>query len=114
MKNRNTWFHFKDEAITGWQYLGRFWVGLFGLILIVPGIWLLAATGYKRASAFGWDKNTKIAMTVIVAFHGIGEMIARIPGYNDTPLNLFDIVGLAAVVVHLVLFFKNGNKILKK
>ena len=110
MKNRNTWFHFKSEAITGTQYLGRVFVGIFGLLLIVPGLWLLAATGYKRASAFNWSKSLMILSAVAVPLNAIGHLLSKDAGYMASELNAFDLISGAATILHLILLFKNGNK----
>ena len=46
---KTNWFDFKESKITGWGYLGRIITANFLLILVIPGLWLIASTAYKRS-----------------------------------------------------------------
>lgn len=103
------YFLFDDEPISGNTYWQRVLFGSF-LMLILVGFWTLAATGYKRAGTFGWKKEHRIIAAILIPILAIGNTLAKNRDYSNTPLNLFDIFALLAVVFHSVLLFKNGNK----
>ena len=103
------YFLFDDEPISGTNYVRRIMVGSV-LMLLLIGFWILAATGYKRAGTFGWKKEYRIIAAILIPILGIGNTLAKSKGYNDSPLNLFDIFALLAVCFHMVMLFKNGNK----
>jgi hypothetical protein len=103
------YFLFDDEPISGNTYWLRVLFGSF-LMLILVGFWTLAATGYKRAGTFGWKKEYRIIAAILIPILAIGNAMAKSGDYNNTPVNLFDIISLFAVVFHSVLLFKNGNK----
>lgn len=103
------YFLFDDEPISGNTYWQRVLFGSF-LMLILVGFWTLAATGYKRAGTFGWKKEYRIIAAILIPILAIGNTLAKNHDYSNTPVNLFDIIALIAVVFHSVLLFKNGNK----
>lgn len=104
------YFLFDDEPITGNDYWRRVLLQSIAIVLFGLGLWLLAATGYKRAGTFGWKKEFRIISAIFIPIIGIANLLSRDVGYSDSPINLFDIVAVVGVFFHLVLLFKNGNK----
>ena len=45
---------------------------------------------------------------------GFGNLMSRLPRYEELPVNVFDIVIVVGTLFHLVLLFKNGNKKLEE
>lgn len=106
------YFIFDNEPITGNSYWQRMVVGyIFSFVLI--GLWLIAATAYKRAGAFGWKKEIKNLTAILIPIFAIANLLSKVKGYNDLPLNLFDIIALIAAIFHIILLWGNGNKDLK-
>lgn len=104
------YFLFDDEPINSTSYLQRIAVGSV-LMSVLIGFWVLAATGYKRAGAFGWKKEYRIIAAILIPILAVGNILSKTKNYNDSPLNLFDIFALLALTFHAVMVFKNGNKI---
>ena len=105
------YFFFDNEPITGGQYLIRMMLGAWAITFFGLGLWVLAATGYKRAGAFGWKSEFRVMSAIFVPIHGIGYLIMKMaPEYGDADINLFDIFAVVGGLFHLVLLFKNGNK----
>ena len=104
-------FRFDNEPITGGQYLIRLIVGSWAIAFFGIGLWVLAATGYKRAGAFSWKKEFRILSAIFIPIHGLGVLISRsMPDYYEQDINLADFFFAIGGVYHLVLLFKNGNK----
>lgn len=103
------YFQFDDEPISGTNYVLRIMVGT-ALIALLIGFWILAATGFKRAGTFGWKKEYRIIAAILIPILGIGNILAKSKGYNDSPFNLFDIFAFLSLCFHMVMLFKNGNK----
>ena len=104
------YFKFDDEPITGndyWKrvFAGSILIGFFGI-----GLWTLAATGYKRAGTFSWNKEFRVIAAIFIPIVGIANLLATDEFYAESAINLFDIIASIGVVFHLVLLFKNGNK----
>lgn len=99
-RNKINWFDFKESKITGWGYLVRSLLGYLLLILIIPGLWLIASTAYKRARSFNWNKELSVICSILMCLLW--------------PLNLLSngMFILPLQILHLVLLFKNGNKIM--
>ena len=107
-ENKKTnWFDFKESKITGWGYLGRIIIANFLLILVIPGLWLIASTAYKRSRALDWSKElsvvTSVLMCIMFPLNFVIDEIASTDG------SLF-LITLPLRILHLVLMFKNGNK----
>ena len=100
------YFLFDDEPITGTTYLLRLFASGF-LTIILIGLWLGAATGFKRAGAFGWSRDLKIICAVAVPIHIILNLLANELEFESPTFAIF---ALAISVLHLILLFKNGNK----
>lgn len=105
------YFLFDNEKLTGSNYLLRVILQTILIAFFGLGFWLLAATAYKRAGSFGWKKEFRVISAIFIPIVGIGNILSESAGYNDSPINLFDIIALMGVIFHLVLLFKNGNKI---
>lgn len=107
------YFLFDDEQISGSSYIQRVLVGSFLMFLLV-GFWILAATGYKRAGTFGWKKEYRIIAAILVPVLAIANFLARgRRGSFDYSANLFDIFATIAVILHSILIFKDGKKIVE-
>lgn len=104
------YFLFDNESITGGNYFLRVLVGTILIALFGIGLWVLAASAYKRAGAFKWKKEFKIISAIFIPIVGVSNLLSRDPGYQDLPINLFDIIALVGAIFHFVLLFKNGNK----
>lgn len=109
------YFRFDNEPITGGQYLIRMLLGSGAITFFGLGLWVLAATGYKRAGAFGWKSAFRVMSAIFVPIHGIGylimKMVPEFRGYSDADINFIALFFLVvSYPIHLVLLFKNGNK----
>ncbi|MDA7712285.1 hypothetical protein N8873_09515 [Flavobacteriaceae bacterium] len=105
------YFLFDNEKITGGNYLKRILLQTILIAFFGLGFWLLAATAFKRAGTFGWKKEFRVLSAIFIPIVAIGNVLAKSSGYADSPTNLFDIISLTGTFFHLVLLFKNGNKI---
>ena len=109
------YFIFDNEPITGWTFFLRNLLGCLGLILfIVPGLWIWAANGYKRAGAFDWSNEMRVFSAIAVVLAQVNNLLARDQSYMDTPMNLFDYIALPCGVLVFILLVKNGNKKLQE
>lgn len=102
------YFKFDEEPISGSDYLLRVIIGSF-LVIALVGIWLLSATGYKRAGAIGLNKNQRILAAILIPALGIANLISNLTfeGGNSSFLMLFIVV---TALFHLGLLLINGNK----
>ena len=100
------YFSFDNESISGTTYLLRLFLSAF-LTIIFIGLWLGAATGYKRAGAFGWKNDLRILCAIAVPIHIILNALANELEFESPTFAMFAI-GIS--VLHLILLFKNGNK----
>tara|TARA_B100000927_G_scaffold290088_1_gene288078 strand:+ start:2064 stop:2432 length:369 start_codon:yes stop_codon:yes gene_type:complete len=103
-------FKFDDEPISGWVFFLRNILGLFGLLLIIPGIWIWAANGYKRAGTFNWSKDFRFICSFAVVIAQISNILSRDPSYSSANLNIFDLIAIPCGILVFVMFVKNGNK----
>ena len=103
-------FKFDDEPISGWVFFLRNILGLFGLLLIIPGIWIWAANGYKRAGTFNWSKDFRLICSFAVVIAQISNILSRDPSYSSANLNIFDLTAIPCGILVFVMFVKNGNK----
>ncbi|MDC3154437.1 hypothetical protein OA956_05185 [Bacteroidota bacterium] len=103
-------FKFDNEPISGWVFFLRNILGLFGLLLIIPGIWIWAANGYKRAGTFNWSKDFRLICSFAVVIAQISNILSRDPSYSSTNLNMFDLIAIPCGILVFVMFVKNGNK----
>ena len=104
------YFLFDNETITGWDYLRRFIIGSILIALFGLGLWIIAATVYKRAGTFEWTKTYRIIASILIPFLGVSNLLSNDPALQESPFNLFDVVSIALALLHLILLFKNGNK----
>ena len=104
------YFLFDNEAITGWNYLWRFLIGSILIALFGLGLWIIAATTYKRSGSFEWTKTYRIIASILIPFLGISNILSNDPALQETPFNLFDAISFALGLLHLILLVKNGNK----
>ena len=105
------YFSFDNEPITGWTFFWRNILGAFGLIaFILPGLWIWAANGYKRAGTFNWSNNMRVISSIAIIIAQISNFLAQDPSYYQTELNLFDIIAIPCSVLVFILLVKNGNK----
>jgi len=103
-------FKFDNEPISGWVFFLRNILGLFGLLLIIPGIWIWAANGYKRAGTFNWSKDFRFICSFAVVIAQISNILSRDPSYSSANLNIFDLIAITCGILVFVMFVKNGNK----
>lgn len=103
------YFLFDDEPLNGADYVRRIIVGSI-LMLFLIGFWILAATGYKRAGAFGWKKEFRIIAAIFIPILAVSNALGKSKGYSDSPINLFDIITIVVSLFHFVMVVKNGNK----
>lgn len=102
------YFSFDNEPITGNNYLIRVILGTIAIALFGSGLWVLAATGYKRAGAFQWRKELRVLAAIFIPIVGISNILSN-SDYEVT-FNMFDYLSIIGVIIHLILLFKNGNK----
>lgn len=109
------YFKFDNEPITGWSFFLRNLLGLLGLIVFVlPGLWIWAANGYKRAGAFKWSSEMRIVSAVAVVLAQVSNILSRDPSYMNSPMNIFDYIAIPCGILTFILLVKNGNKKLKE
>lgn len=101
MKSSN-WFDFKTTYLTGNQYFGRYVVSMFLMIFIVPGIWLLSSTVYKRSKSLGWSHMNAILGAVIFPIIVLFVWISRV--LNEE----YSIFNLILAIIHFMLWFSDG------
>ena len=105
------YFRFDNEPITGWSFLLRNLLGLLGLIVfVVPGLWIWAANGYKRAGAFKWSNEMRVFSAIAVVLAQVSNILSRDQSYMDSPTNLFDYIVIPCGILVFILLVKNGNK----
>ena len=110
-KNKKiNWFDFKETKITGWGYFGRIVVSHLLLILIIPGFWLIASSAYKRSRALNWSKEFSAIVSLLMCIYYPLNLITREIQIDDYSILMISIL---LAIIHLMLFFKNGNKSVK-
>ena len=109
------YFRFDNEPITGWSFFLRNLLGMLGLIVFVlPGLWIWAANGYKRAGAFKWSNEMRVISAIAVVLAQVNNLLSRDQSYMDSPMNLFDYIALPCGILVFILLVKNGNKNLQE
>ena len=109
------YFSYDNEPISGWTFWWRNIFACFGLILfIVPGVWMWAANGYKRAGTFNWSQEMKIISAFSVVISNIANLLSRNRSYISSDINLFDIIAIPFSILSFILLVKNGNKYLNQ
>ena len=105
------YFTFDDEPITGWSFFWRNLLGIVGLMLfILPGLWIWAANGYKRAGAFRWSKEMRITCAIGVVVAEVSNILTQMPEYMEAEMNPFDYIAIPCAILTFILLVKNGNK----
>ncbi len=102
------YFSFDDEPISGSDYLLRVIVGSF-LIIALVGIWILAATGYKRAGAIGLDNNQRNLAAILIPILGISNLFSNFTFESGNSSFLILIIVVTSLF-HLGLLLINGNQ----
>tara|TARA_X000000368_G_C22616304_1_gene530221 strand:- start:15 stop:326 length:312 start_codon:yes stop_codon:yes gene_type:complete len=100
------YFLFDNEPIKGWTYFLRILLSHF-LIIILIGFWLAAATAYKRSGAFGWKKDLRIICSISIPIYLILNIMSNEVDFTSPTLI---IIAFLVSIMHLTLWFKNGNK----
>jgi hypothetical protein len=100
------YFLFDDEPISGWSYLLRFIVGGV-LTMLLVGIWITSSAAYKRSGTFGWSNELRIFCAIVIPIVALTNIL-----YNelDSLGPVIDFLTFGFGIIHLILFFKNGNK----
>ena len=106
------YFLFDDEPIIGNHYFVRYLIGMMTSVILI-GFWLLAATTYKRAGALNWTTSARIVCVLFIIIAPISSALNQDPGYLNSDLNLFDFLSILGGLIHLTLWFTNGNKKIK-
>ena len=106
IKRMKKYFLFDDEPITGWNYIWRIFVGTMLSFLLV-GLWISASAAYKRTGAFNWPKEYRIVISIGIPVLTILNVLGN---EIDDFGNFFNWFGLIFTIIHMVLFYKNGNK----
>ena len=100
------YFLFDNEPITGWNYFWRIFIGTMLSFLLI-GLWISASAAYKRTGAFYWSKEYRVVISIGIPVLTILNILgSEIDDFGDF-LNWF---GLIFTIIHMVLFYKNGNK----
>ena len=102
------YFLFDDEPISGWSYLLRILVSSI-LVFLLIGFWTASATAYKRSGALGWKKDIRIASAVLIPIHVFLNVLPD-EIYETVYSGTFFMIVLVLGLLHLILWFKNGNK----
>ena len=102
------YFLFDDEPISGGVYLIRSIISSI-LFFILIGIWIDAATVYKRSGAFNWSKETRTILSIGIPLVTIINAILN--DLDTTSISpTFMIIIYLTIILHFILIFKNGNK----
>ncbi len=97
------WFDFKKTKISGTAYLGRMIVGNLLIILVIPGIWLIASTVYKRSRSFEWNTETSTLIAIFAAIMApLNFVLDAVQDVNA----FFLALSLLWMVLHLILLLK--------
>ena len=102
------YFAFDDESISGWSYFKRILISALTAFFLV-GLWLAASTGYKRAGAFGWKRDLRIVVAILIPIH-VCVNIMPDEVFDEIISPTFWMIVILLSLLHLVLLFKNGNK----
>jgi len=104
------YFLFDNESITGGAYFIRWLIATILIPFFGIGLWIMAATAYKRAGAFRWDKNLKIISAILILGSPFSALV------RDGSQTVTDLVPLpiqifiwTAMILHLILWLKKGN-----
>ena len=109
------YFRFDNEPITGWSFFLRNLLGMLGLmVFVLPGLWIWAANGYKRAGAFKWSSEMRIVSAIAVVLAAVSNILSSAPSYMDSPMNIFDYIAFPFAILNFILLVKNGNKKLQE
>jgi len=100
------YFLFDNEPITGWNYFWRIFIGTMLSFLLI-GLWISASAAYKRTGAFSWSKEYRVVISIGITFLTILNILGNEIDDFGNFLNWF---GLIFTIIHMVLFYKNGNK----
>ena len=100
------YFLFDNEPIKGWTYFLRILLSHF-LIIILIGFWLAASTAYKRSGAFSWKKDLRIICSASIPIYLILNIMSNEVDFTSPTLI---IIAVLVSIVHLTLWFKNGNR----
>lgn len=111
--NLKKYFLFKG-TISGWSYFWRMWVQMFLIAVFGLGVYLLAVTSYKRASAITNKKWLRILATPTLPFVGISNILLA----NDSDAEYIAensglgilLISLIFVFLHIWLLFFNGKE----
>ena len=104
------YFLFDNESITGGAYLLRWLIATIIIPFLGIGLWIMAATAYKRAGAFRWDKNLKIISAILILGSPFSALVRdgsqTVTNLVPTPLQIFIWISM---ILHLILWLKKGN-----
>jgi|TARA_B110000908_G_C10122695_1_gene388357 hypothetical protein len=103
------YFLFDNESLTGGLYLIRWIIGV-SLAYIGIGFWILAASAYKRAGTFRWNKNLRVISAILILGSPFSSLLSEAKSSSFSISPLLQIFLLLAAFVHCVLLFKDGNK----
>lgn len=70
-------FSFDDEPISGTTFWLRFVVGFMLVALLGLGLWIQAASAFKRAGRFGWRRRYRILSAFLIPVLSISVMIGN-------------------------------------
>ena len=90
-------------------YLIRWIIGV-SLAYIGIGFWILAASAYKRAGTFRWNKNLRVISAILILGSPFSSLLSEAKSSSFSISPLLQIFLLLAAFVHCVLLFKDGNK----
>ena len=107
-------FLFDNEPISGVDYLLRRFIAYviylvssyFIVIFVLLGVWIDAATIYKRAGSFKWGKDFRIICSISIPLVLIINSAGVLPDNNGI-LSLMILVNL---VLNFIFIFKDGNR----
>jgi hypothetical protein len=75
-----------------------FWRNLFAflglIVFVLPGLWMWAANGYKRAGAFNWSAEMRVVSSIALVIAQISNLLSRDPSYMSSEMNLFDLIAI--------------------
>ena len=89
-----SWWDYDNEYLSGWQYFGRYCIGLV-LCLVVIGVYLLSVTAYKRARSLGFSE-------IVCKFWALWGLV--LPMLFLTPIAFY-----IAALPNYYLWFSNGS-----
>jgi hypothetical protein len=106
------YFNFKNEYLTGINYLIRMIIGSITIPIFFIGLLIMSTSVYKRTSSLGFGKSMSIINCILIPILCVLTIMINYTenkfGNSGDPLML--IIPLIFSLTHMILLFKNGTR----